>query len=761
MFYCIILAIGHFLNGIGMFAKVVVDVSNNNIDKLFDYHINDAHNIVVGMRVLVPFGGRKVEGYVMQLTDTCDLDKKLVKDIIEPTSSEPLITEESLSLIYFLKQINHLRLIDAIHLVVPATVRKNTKELTDILIELNKNSSFAPNKNAKNQINLIEYLKNKDFETKSNLCKMFGNSTVNTLINKNALTTKTVKKNRLKHSSVTSKKENTLTINQQKVVDSVINEPNFYLLHGVTGSGKTEVYKNIIKHFLSINKTAILLVPEISLTPQMVQNFTSWFGELVAVLHSGLNDGEKFDEWQRILKGEAKIVIGARSAIFAPLKNLGVIIIDEEHDGSYISDSNPRYSAVEVAKFRCRYNKCSLLLGSATPNIESYYLAQIGEYKLLELPTRINNNPMPSIEIVDMAKEFRNGNTSPFSPLLLAGLQTAISNNEQSLIFINRRGYSSFLMCRDCGYVPKCTDCDVSLAYHKEDDLLKCHYCGKKFKVLTGCPECGSKNIKLGGVGTERVVFELQKIFPDVKIFRMDLDTTSTKNAHEKILKEFEQTKPAILVGTQMISKGHDFPAITFVGILDADLSLYFSDYKATEKTFALVTQVAGRAGRAEKKGNVVLQTYFPKHYVYNFACAYDYKNFYKKEINLRETTKFPPFSTLVRILITSTNDDIALSITHDLFLKLKELKMQNKESIVFLEAMRAPVTKVKGKHRYQIVMRVLDKNLLDNIYLNVESMYNNNVQIFVEINPNNFSWLILRRNYGIKKYNLFWQWIT
>ena len=741
MFYCIILAIGHFLNGISMFAKVVVDVSNNNIDKLFDYHINDEHNIVVGMRVLVPFGGRKVEGYVMQLTDTCDLDKKLVKDIIEPTSSEPLITEESLSLIYFLKQTNHLRLIDAIHLVVPSTVRKNTKELTDILIELNKNSSFVPNKNAKNQINLIEYLKNKDFETKSNLCKMFGNSTVNTLINKNALTTKTVKKNRLKHSSVTSKKENTLTINQQKVVDSVINEPNFYLLHGVTGSGKTEVYKNIIKHFLSINKTAILLVPEISLTPQMVQNFTSWFGELVAVLHSGLNDGEKFDEWQRILKGEAKIVIGARSAIFAPLKNLGVIIIDEEHDGSYISDSNPRYSAVEVAKFRCRYNKCSLLLGSATPNIESYYLAQIGEYKLLELPTRINNNPMPSIEIVDMAKEFRNGNTSPFSPLLLAGLQTAISNKEQSLIFINRRGYSSFLMCRDCGYVPKCTDCDVSLAYHKEDDLLKCHYCGKKFKVLTGCPECGSKNIKLGGVGTERVVFELQKIFPDVKIFRMDLDTTSTKNAHEKILKEFEQTKPAILVGTQMISKGHDFPAITFVGILDADLSLYFSDYKATEKTFALVTQVAGRAGRAEKKGNVVLQTYFPKHYVYNFACAYDYKNFYKKEINLRETTKFPPFSTLVRILITSTNDDIALSITHDLFIKLKELKMQNKESIVFLEAMRAPVTKVKGKHRYQIVMRVLDKNLLDNIYLNVESMYNNNVQIFVEINPNNFSW--------------------
>lgn len=723
-----------------MYAKVVVDVSNNNIDKLFDYSFKDTHNIVVGMRVLVPFGGRQVEGYVMQITNTCDLDKKLVKEIIKPTSLTPLIGEEELSLVYYLKQANHLRLIDAIHLVVPASVRNNTKELLDTIVELNQNTNFVPNKNAKNQIALIEYLKTNESDTKTNLSKLFGNSTVSTLIEKNVLTTKIIKKNRLQLNSKLNTLNNQLTIYQQKVVDTVISKPDFYLLHGVTGSGKTEVYKNIIKHFLNKDKTAILLVPEISLTPQMVGNFTSWFGNLVAVLHSGLNDGEKFDEWQRIQNGDAKIVIGARSAIFAPLKNLGVIIIDEEHDGSYISDSNPRYSAVEVAKFRCRYNKCSMLLGSATPSIESYYKAQIGEYKLLELPIRINNNPMPNIEIVDMAKEFRNGNTTPFSPNLLKGLQIAIENKEQSLIFINRRGYSSFLMCRDCGYVPKCTDCDVSLSYHREDNLLKCHYCGKRFKVLTACPECGSKNIKLGGVGTERVVEELKNIFPDVPIFRMDLDTTSTKNAHEKILRDFEQTKPAILVGTQMIAKGHDFPLITFVGILDADLSLYFSDFKATEKTFQLVTQVAGRAGRANKKGSVVLQTYFPKHYVYNYACAYDYKNFYKKEINLRETTKFPPFSTLVRVLITSVNDDIALSITHDLFLKLKDLKMENSRDIVFLEAMRAPVTKVKGKHRYQIVMRVLNKNLLDKIYLNVESMYNNNVQIFVEINPNNFS---------------------
>ena len=724
-----------------MFAKIVVDVVNNNLDKLFDYSIpqNAQTDYVVGMRVLVPFGGRMVDGYIMQITDTCDLDKKLVKDIIKPLCDEPIITEECLSLIYFLKKSNHLRLIDAIHLVVPATVRKNTKGLLETYLTLN-DTSFVPSKNAKKQIELIEYLKSNNTVSKSVLTKMFGTSAVNTLIQKEVLAKTSIRKNRLQHTSTKIAAENKLTINQQKVVDAVCDSANLYLLHGVTGAGKTEVYKNIIKEMLNRNKTAILLVPEISLTPQMVNNFTSWFGDPIAVLHSGLNDGEKFDEWERILSGEAKIVIGARSAIFAPVKNLGVVIIDEEHDGSYVSDSNPRYSAIDVAKFRCRYSKCSLLLGSATPSIESYYLSTTGEYKLLELPTRINDRPMPNIDIVDMGNEYRNGNITPFSKEMIAGLEKSISNNEQSLLFINRRGFSSFVMCRDCGYVPKCTDCDVSLAYHKEDKLLKCHYCGKKFKMLTSCPECKGKNLKLGGVGTERIVEELNQLFPDVKVFRMDLDTTSTKNAHEKILREFENTKPAILVGTQMIAKGHDFPLITFVGILDADLSLYFSDYKATEKTFQLVTQVAGRAGRANKVGNVVLQTYYPKHYVYNFAKVYDYKNFYLKEINLRETTKFPPFSTLCRVLITSTNDDVALNVTHELFLKLKELKVNNLKDFVFLEAMRAPVNKVMGKHRYQIVMRFIDKNILDSVYRVVDSMYNNNVQIFVEINPNNFS---------------------
>lgn len=723
-----------------MIAKVVVDVANFNTDKMFDYLLSNTQDYILGMRVLVPFGNRKVEGYILDIVDNTDLDESQLKNVIIPLSVDPVITKEGLDMIYFLTKVNHLRMIDAIHLVVPATVRKNTKKIMVSYISL-IDTNYLPNKNAKNQLLLIEYLKSNENCDRVELSKKFGSATVRTLLEKNVLGVRQERQNRVNHNhNLDDLTPNKLTEMQQNVVDKVLSHSDFYLLFGVTGSGKTEVYKNVIKHVLLENKTAILLVPEISLTPQMVNNFTSWFKDLVAVLHSGLNYGEKLDEWERIFRGEAKIVIGARSAIFAPLKNIGVIIIDEEHDGSYVSDSNPRYSAIDVAKFRCKYNNCSLILGSATPSIDSYYKSTTGEYQLLQLPKRINNKPLPDIEIVDMCKEFRNGNITPFSPQLLDGLNSAVTNNEQALIFINRRGFSSFLMCRECGYVPKCTECDVPLSYHKEDNLLKCHYCGKKFRTLTSCPECNSKNIKLGGVGTERVVEELKEMFPDVAIFRMDLDTTTTKNAHEEILSNFEKTKPAILVGTQMIAKGHNFPMLSFVGILDADLSLYFSDYKATEKTFALVTQVAGRAGRAETKGKAVLQTYYPKHYVYNFAKAYDYTNFYNKEINLRETTKFPPFSTLVRILITSTNDNIALQITHDMFLKLKELKMKDASNFLFLEAMKAPVKKIKGKYRYQIMIRIIDKNILDNIYLIVDSMYNNNVYTFIEINPNNFN---------------------
>ena len=497
----------------------------------------------------------------------------------------------------------------------------------------------------------------------------------------------------------------------------------------------------VISEMLNQKKSAIMLVPEISLTPKTVKQFRARFGNLVAVLHSGLSAGEKFDEWNRLRNGEATIAIGARSAIFAPLTNIGAIIIDEEHDSSYKSDSNPRYDTHTVAKFRAKANACPLILGSATPMVESYYLSQTGEYNLITLKNRVNNAPMPPINIVDMTREFRSGNTSLYSSELIENLTNTINAGEQAILFLNRRGFSSFLMCKECGYVASCSDCDVSLVYHKEDNMLKCHYCGKRFKVLTKCPMCGNQHLKLGNTGTEKVVQELKEYFPKTKILRMDNDTISTKDSYAKILTEFEKSKPAILVGTQMIAKGHDFPLVTLVGILDADLSLFFCDFMATEKTFQLITQVAGRAGRGEKQGKVILQTFFPKHYVYNLCLNYDYTRFYNKEINLRETTAFPPFSKIVRVLITSETENSARDLTHELFLKLKNLKLKNKSDFYFLEAMRSPLTKIKNKFRFQILMRVKNENenLMQSIF---ECVGNGNqkVSVFVEINPQNLS---------------------
>jgi primosomal protein N' (replication factor Y) len=445
------------------------------------------------------------------------------------------------------------------------------------------------------------------------------------------------------------------------------------LLHGVTGSGKTEVYMTVIERVIAEGKTAIMLVPEISLTPQVLGVFKKRFGNMVAILHSKLSAGERFDEWTRLMNGEAKIAVGPRSAIFAPLKNLGVIIIDEEHDESYISESNPRFNTFEIANFRVKKNNCALILGSATPSIETYYKSQIGEIKLLELPTRVNGRDMPKIEIVDMLGEIRNGNNGIFSNRLLNELYNCIQNKKQAMLFLNRRGYTSFMMCRDCGYVAKCSDCDVSLVYHKVENKLKCHYCGKRFQALTKCPECGSAHIREGAIGTEQVCEELKKTFPNVKVLRMDNDTTRNKDSHLRILSEFNKTKPAILVGTQMIAKGHDFEDVVLVGIIDADQGLYQSHFKSAERTFALLTQVSGRAGRSKEEGKVILQTYSPKKYVYNLAANYNYKGFYEKEINLRKTTKFPPFSTIIRLLFSGEEAEEVQKVTKACYDEIKD----------------------------------------------------------------------------------------
>jgi len=498
-----------------------------------------------------------------------------------------------------------------------------------------------------------------------------------------------------------------------------------------------------MQEILKRGKTGIMLVPEISLTPQVLSNFRARFGGDVALLHSGLSAGERFDEWKRILVGDAKIVIGARSAIFAPLKNLGLIVIDEEHDNSYNSDSNPRYSTIEVAKERARLAGASLVLGSATPSLVSYHNAMTGKYQLLEMKERINKRELPPITIVDMGQEIKFGNNGFLSDSLKKSLEKTIADGNQAMLFINRRGFASFMMCKKCGWVAKCDACDVSLVYHKYERALKCHYCGNRFKVLTECPECGNTELSTGATGTQRVVQELQELFPEIKIGRMDNDTTKTKDSHLKILSDFRAGKTQILVGTQMIAKGHDFPSVTLVGVIDADISLYQSSYSATEQTFELITQVAGRAGRADKSGEIILQTYVPRHYVYKLAGFYDYPAFYKKEINLRQMTMYPPFATIVRLLFSSEEENLAKNHAKVYYDDIKAIQDEFKKDFIYFGVMKSPIGKIQNKYRIQILLRLRRENedeIISRLFELLDKNKSANVSSFIEINPQNLS---------------------
>ncbi len=731
-----------------LYAEVIVDIANSNVDKVFDYHLTIP--IEVGTRVLVPFGNRQIEGYIIKIKENSNYDREKIKDVIASIDDFAVLNDERIKLMYYLTKQYNLKYIDVLRLFLPSELREGkVKKLSKIILELNSEINLdeyrkSLRKNSTAVFRLIDFFEIKKREFQHIINKEFSQQSVKKLKNDGVL--KEIVKNvyrRPKFDPAISKKI-TLTEKQEEAVLEITKFQNqTYLLHGVTGSGKTEVYMRAISKIIKEQKTAILLVPEISLTPQMLSSLEERFGTSVAILHSGLSAGERFDEWSRIINKQAQIVVGARSAIFAPLENLGLIIIDEEHDSSYNSESNPRYSTLSIATFRKNYNNCPLVLGSATPSIESYYQTNVGNYKLLQLPSRVNKKELPKIQIVDMLSELREGNDGIFSRHLLAGLKKCVEEKKQAMLFVNRRGFSSFMMCRECGYVAKCSDCDVSLVYHKSEEKLKCHFCNKSFKVLTNCPNCHSNSIKKGAVGTERVVSELAKIFPELKILRMDNDTTRNKNAHQKILKEFSLSMPAVLVGTQMIAKGHDFKDVTFVGIVDADQSLFHSDYKSSERTFQLITQMSGRAGRDENEGNVILQSYVPKHYVYRFASNYDFKGFYSKEINLRETTHFPPFSQIIRLLFSSENDILLKETIKDCFYKIVTFSESCKSDFYYLDAMKSPITRVKKKFRYQILMRITksaEETILQKIYKIINEVKIQKVNIFIEINPQNLS---------------------
>ena len=724
-----------------MFYEVIVDISNSEVDKVFDYHA--PFNVEVGHRVLVPFGRRQVEGFVVakKETSSCKYD---VKDIILKLDEYPVILPEMIELARYMATKN-LRLIDCLRLFIPAKLRggrikvlkKNYVSFnTDLTLE---EALSSVSKSAKAQRAIVIKLEKEGIALESEINAEYSPSAVKALVEKGILIRQEMEENRTPFSLVKENKVVTLTDEQQTAVNTIKNgSAGTYLIHGVTGSGKTEIYMNVIESALNEGKTAIMLVPEISLTPQMHGLFRARFGDKVSVLHSGLSDGERYDEWRRLLLGQAKVALGARSAVFAPLKDVGIIIIDEEHDNSYVSESNPRYFTSDVAEFRAKHSGAKLILGSATPSLESYHKAMEGEYALITLKNRANKKQMPVIETVDMRDEIRLGNTGVFSACLVSALEETLKDGNQAMLFLNRRGFASFKRCRNCGFVPKCPNCDVSLTYHQEDESLRCHYCGAKYRTITKCPKCGYEDLKEGKTGTEKVVDEVLKLFPSARVLRMDNDTTKTKDSYVKILSDFGEGKADILVGTQMIAKGHDFKNVTLVGIIDADLSLYYSDYRSSERTFQLITQVAGRAGREQKPGRVIMQTYSPRHYVYGFAKEYNYEGFYTKEINSRELTKYPPFTKIVRLLVLSENQDESRIMADRLTAKLVTVKTKT-EGIRNLQKMTAPLKKLRGFYRYQIVIWLdadKEEELMPIIYAIANEGNTGSVSVFSEINP-------------------------
>ena len=559
-------------------------------------------------------------------------------------------------------------------------------------------------------------------------------SSVNTLVKNGIVKFVYESVNRYKaHTSGTYRKV-TLNEMQEEVVNAVrLDNFETYLLYGVTGSGKTEVYMELIDKVILDGKTAIMLVPEISLTPQIVDRFVTRFGDNVAILHSGLSDTEKYDEYRKIREGKVKIVVGARSAIFAPLDNLGIIVIDEEHSTTYKQTNNPRYHARDVAIMRGKYHKAPVVLGSATPSLESFARAKKGVYQMLTLSKRAGAGKMPIVDIIDMKNEIKRGNFI-LSAKLKNKIEEKINNGEQVILLLNRRGYSSMLTCRDCGYVLKCPNCDISLTYHKSSNNNRCHYCNYSIKNVNKCPQCGSDNMKDYGLGTEKLEEELKRLFK-ARIVRMDMDTTSTKGAHEKIIEDFGAHKYDILLGTQMIAKGLDFPLVTLVGVINADMSLSIPDFRSAENTFQLLSQVAGRAGRSNLAGEVIIQTYNPNNYSIELAKEHNYEAFYDEEMKIRKMLKYPPYFYITLVNISCRDYENGFKEANKIGNFLK--KCLDSETIVLGPSM-ANVFKINNVYHYQCIIKYKKDSKLRDALTKIDEIYkmNNKVDVSIDINP-------------------------
>ena len=721
-----------------MIIGVLVELSSKNIDKMFDYLVpeNLMDDIKIGIRVEVPFGFQILEGFVLEIKKESKSDFKL-KEIIRVKDNDIILNDELLQLGRVMHDNTLATLISCYQVMLPKALKAKQGSVInkrfDTYYRLNENV-LSTIKTTPKQDEMINLCREKGLVKRSELSEI-SLSILNTLIKKEILIEEKCEKYRLSYSKELGSKFQ-LTADQESVVEKVLENTKFkpYLLHGVTGSGKTEVYMELIEDALNRGKTSIMLVPEISLTPQMVDRFQKRFGDNIAALHSALSDGEKYDEWRRISRGEARIVIGARSAIFAPLTNIGMIIIDEEHSDSYKQgDSNPRYSAKDVAIFRGEYHDCPVIFGSATPSLEVMARAQKHVYEYLSLPNRVNGKKLPMVRIIDMNEEIKKSK-GHFSRNLITSIEDKLEKEEQVILLLNRRGYASFVTCKNCGYTFKCPNCDISLTYHKSSNTMRCHYCGYGTKVYDTCPECCEKSISDLGVGTQKIEEELGEIFPDARILRMDFDTTSRKGAHEKMIKAFKKHEYDILLGTQIVAKGLDFSNVTLVGVINADTSLNIPDFRSSENTFSLLSQVAGRSGRSEKSGEVIIQTFNPEHYAISYTKAHDYIGFYNREMNIRKTLKYPPFYYLCYIKI-SGKDMGYISKESD---KIKRALIRNLNNTSILGPTPSTIFKVNNVYRFGIILKYKKEDSLKGVLNKILDHYkgNNKIKIDIDFNP-------------------------
>ena len=738
-----------------MIVEIIINTNVKTLNKTFDYNVPDDLEPKLGDRVYVHFGNQKKldEGIIIGFKDKSEYK---LKDIVKIQKDN--ISENRIKLAQWMSNRYFCNLSECLKLMLPPGTgnkeeTKRTKEKTLNVYSLSKtieeietdieNKLIRGNK----QIDVLRLLydnHNMSLQDIEIMAKA-SSATVKTLVDKGYLkqSEKQIERDPFQEKEIQKTNELRLNIEQQDAYYR-INEPGEYLLYGITGSGKTEIYLQLIKRELEKGKTAIVLVPEISLTPQTIDRFTSRFGkEKIAVLHSKLSNGERFDQWNKIKEGKAQIVIGARSAIFAPLKELGIIIIDEEHDSSYQSESTPQYDALKIARKIADEENIKLVLVSATPDTRTYKNALEGKITLIELTKRANNARLPEVEIVDLRDELANGNHNMISTKLKNEIQKNIESKNQTILFLNRRGFSNFIMCKTCGNVIKCKRCDISMTYHKDENKLKCHYCGLEEQVPNKCPNCGSKELKYSGSGTQKLEEEVHKLFPTASTIRMDIDTVTKKNSHEDILTKFKEDKIDILIGTQMIVKGHDFPKVTLVGVISADNALNIGDYRASEITFQVLTQVAGRAGRGEQNGKVIIQTYNPDHYAIECAKEQDFKKFYQIESKIRKTLKYPPFCDIIVLDFSSLNKHEIQRDTKKLHQYLKNRIINEKFGVLLYSPLPCPIEKINDRYRWRMIIKcIYDEKMNKLLKETLEEFYKfkTNTRLSIKQNPNNMA---------------------